>query len=309
MTDVVEPMLPSLDAPETGELLGNDAPDPAAIAAPLEALLLMATQPMPTAELAQAVRAPVPVVEQALAELAGFYDETGRGFELRYIGGGWRYWTRAEHAELIGSWLIEGQHAKLSQAALETLAVVAYLQPISRSRVSAVRGVNVDGVLRTLVTRDLVHEVGRDPESGAMLFGTTAEFLQRLGLAGLDDLPPIAPHLPDAAELDAELHAAVLVETSSVEPVETQSASVEPVETSSVLVEPVETSSVLVELVETSSALVELVETQVSTSSTGGGVSTSSTGGGVSTSSTGGGVSTSSTGGEASTNATSEGER
>ena len=88
-------------------------------------------------------------MDAALAHLAEFYDETGRGFELRYVGGGWRYWTRAEHAELIGGWLIEGQHAKLSQAALETLAVVAYLQPISRSRVSAVRGVNVDGVLRT----------------------------------------------------------------------------------------------------------------------------------------------------------------
>jgi segregation and condensation protein B len=179
----------------------------------------MATEPMPTAELAQAVRAPVALVERALAHLAEFYDETGRGFELRYVGGGWRYWTRAEHAELIGGWLIEGQHAKLSQAALETLAVVAYLQPISRSRVSAVRGVNVDGVLRTLVTRDLVHEVDRDPETGAMLFGTTGEFLERLGLAGLNDLPPIAPHLPDASELDAELRA--LAEDPSVELVET----------------------------------------------------------------------------------------
>ena len=195
--------------------------DAASIAAPLEALLLMATEPVPTAELAEAVRAPIPAVEQALADLAAFYDSTARGFELRYVGGGWRYWTRAEHADLIGAWLVEGQHAKLSQAALETLAVVAYLQPISRSRVSAVRGVNVDGVLRTLVTRDLVHEVDRDPDSGAMLFGTTDEFLQRLGLAGLDDLPPIAPYLPDAAELDAELRAAV---APSVERVETSPA-------------------------------------------------------------------------------------
>ena len=141
------------DPVDTAPLLIDDEDEsvvePAAITAPLEALLLMATEPMPTAELAQAVRAPVALVERALAHLAEFYDETGRGFELRYVGGGWRYWTRAEHAELIGGWLIEGQHAKLSQAALETLAVVAYLQPISRSRVSAVRGVNVDGVLRT----------------------------------------------------------------------------------------------------------------------------------------------------------------
>ena len=210
------------DPVDTAPLLIDDEDEsvvePAAITAPLEALLLMATEPMPTAELAQAVRAPVALVERALAHLAEFYDETGRGFELRYVGGGWRYWTRAEHAELIGGWLIEGQHAKLSQAALETLAVVAYLQPISRSRVSAVRGVNVDGVLRTLVTRDLVHEVDRDPETGAMLFGTTGEFLERLGLPGLDDLPPIAPHLPDASELDAELRAPA--EDPSVELVE-----------------------------------------------------------------------------------------
>lgn len=192
------------------------------VPAALEALLLMATEPLPAAELAQAVGAPIPVVEQALAGLAAFYDETSRGFELRFVGGGWRYWTRPEHADLIGGWLLEGQHAKLSQAALETLAVVAYLQPISRGRVSAVRGVNVDGVLRTLVTRDLVQEVDRDPDSGAMLFGTTGQFLERLGLAGLDDLPPIAPLLPDASELDAELRA--VVDTSPIETEETRSS-------------------------------------------------------------------------------------
>ncbi len=277
-------------APEAAPLPGLEdaAPgpgDPQAIAGPLEALLLMATEPVPSAELAQAVRAPVGVVEQALEDLADFYDQTGRGFELRNVGGGWRYWTRAEHADLIGSWLIEGQHARLSQAALETLAVVAYLQPISRGRVSAVRGVNVDGVLRTLVTRDLVQEVDRDAETGAMLFGTTGGFLERLGLASLDDLPPIAPLLPDAAVLEAELRASSVVETetpddSLVELVETPL--VERVETESPLVELVETPSV--ELVETETPLVEPVETsdeRVSTSSTGGSpdevVSTSST--------------------------------
>ncbi len=231
-------------------------PHGADLTGPLEALLLMATEPMPTTELAQAVRAPVAVVEESLDELTRFYDDTGRGFELRNVGGGWRYWTRAEHAELIGAWLVEGQHARLSQAALETLAVVAYLQPISRGRVSAVRGVNVDGVLRTLVTRDLVQEVDRDPETGAMLFGTTGGFLERLGLASLNDLPPIAPLLPDAAALEAELRASSAVETD----------------------EP------LAELAEAGSPLVEPVETPgatVSTSSTGGGpeglVSTSST--------------------------------
>lgn len=175
------------------------------IAAPLEALLLMATEPMATIELAEAVDAPTAEVEQALADLAAFYDETGRGFELRRVGNGWRYYTRPEHADLIGAWVIEGQTARLSQAALETLAVIAYLQPISRGRVSAVRGVNVDGVVRTLVTRGLIEEVSRDGDSGAMLFGTTPLFLEKLGLTNTDELPPIAPHLPDAVTVADEL--------------------------------------------------------------------------------------------------------
>lgn len=223
-------LLPGLETIEPAEAAAPDHPDAAAIAGPLEALLLMATEPLPTTELAQAVRAPIGVVEQALDELARFYDESGRGFELRNVGGGWRYWTRAEHADLIGAWLVEGQQARLSQAALETLAVVAYLQPISRGRVSAVRGVNVDGVLRTLVTRDLVQEVDRDAETGAMLFGTTGHFLERLGLAGLDDLPPIAPLLPDAATLEAELRASSVAE-SDPPLAETEPSLVELVET------------------------------------------------------------------------------
>lgn len=185
--------------------LEDAVPDAADLTGPLEALLLMATEPMPTTELAQAVRAPVAVVEEALGWLVRFYDETGRGFELRNVGGGWRYWTRAEHADLIGAWLVEGQQARLSQAALETLAVVAYLQPISRSRVGAIRGVNVDGVMRTLVTRGLVEEGERDAETGAMLFRTTTHFLERMGLNDLHDLPPLAPHLPEASLLEAEL--------------------------------------------------------------------------------------------------------
>ena len=124
---------------------------------------------------------------------------------MRQVGGGWRYYTRSEHAELIATWLLEGQRGTLSQAALETLAVVAYLQPISRGRVSSVRGVNVDGVMRTLTARDLIVEVGRDDETGARLFGTTGYFLERMGLNSLDELPPLAPHLPDAGALEAEL--------------------------------------------------------------------------------------------------------
>ncbi len=171
----------------------------------LEALLLMATEPVSAAELAQAVNVPQAEVEQALAQLQVFYTETGRGFELRRVGAGWRYYTREEHAELISRWLLEGQQGKLSQAALETLAVVAYMQPISRSRVSAVRGVNVDGVIRTLVTRELIAEIAQDEQTGARLFGTTDTFLEKMGLTSLDELPAIAPYLPDATSLEAEL--------------------------------------------------------------------------------------------------------
>lgn len=191
--------------------------DVSTISGPLEALLLMATEPMSTAELAQALDAPKPVVWAALEELQKFYDETGRGFELREVGLGWRYYTRAEHADVIGRWVLEGQHAKLSQAALETLAVVAYLQPISRSRVGAIRGVNVDGVMRTLLTRELIEEAGPSEETGAMQFRTTSYFLERMGLTSLDQLPPIAPHLPEASALEAEL--AGLVESDPDAPV------------------------------------------------------------------------------------------
>lgn len=185
------------------------------LAPALEALLMLATEPMAVAELAQATGEPVADVEQELATLAEFYDRTGRGFELRQVAGGWRYYTRSEHAELIASWLLEGQRGTLSQAALETLAVVAYLQPISRGRVSSVRGVNVDGVMRTLTARELIEEVGRDEDTGARLFGTTGYFLERMGLNGLDELPPLAPHLPDAGALEAEL--ASLVAESGAE--------------------------------------------------------------------------------------------
>jgi segregation and condensation protein B len=207
------------DAPEP--TLTPDDPDPAAVQGALEALLLMATEPLSAAELAQALDVPKPVVWAALEELQRFYDETRRGFELRQVGQGWRYYTRAEHADVIAAWVLDGQHAKLSQAALETLAVVAYLQPVSRSRVGAIRGVNVDGVMRTLATRDLIEEAGRSEETGAMLFRTTDHFLQRLGLTSLDQLPPLAPHLPEASQLEAEL--AGLAHPERTEPAPTAS--------------------------------------------------------------------------------------
>ena len=171
----------------------------------LEALLLLAAEPLSVTELAQAVGVPEPVVAETLTELVAFYDETGRGFELRELGGGWRYYTREEHADLVSRYVLEGQQAKLSQAALETLAVIAYSQPISRGRVSAVRGVNVDGVIRTLLARGLIEEAGHDRDSGAVVFATTSYFLERMGLRSLDELPPLAPHLPAVEDLEAEL--------------------------------------------------------------------------------------------------------
>lgn len=170
----------------------------------LEALLLIADEPVSETTLAAGLDVPVADVQQALAALVDFYDHTGRGFELRSVASGWRYYTRAAHADLVGRHLLEGQHAKLSRPALETLAVVAYLQPVARSRVSAVRGVNVDGVIRTLLARELITETGAE-DSGATLFATTDYFLERMGLDSLDELPDLAPYLPDAGELEIEL--------------------------------------------------------------------------------------------------------
>jgi segregation and condensation protein B len=183
----------------------TDADKSVNVAGALEALLLLVTEPVTDFELAQAVGVPESVVAETLVELVAFYEETGRGFELRQVGGGWRYYTREEHADLITRYVVEGQQSKLSQAALETLAVVAYTQPISRGRVSAVRGVNVDAVMRTLLARGLIEEAGHDQESGAVLFATTSHFLERMGLKSLQDLPPLAPQLPEVEELEAEL--------------------------------------------------------------------------------------------------------
>lgn len=177
----------------------------------LEALLLLATEPLPVVVLAETVRQPESVVTEALVDLKDFYDRTGRGFQLREVAGGWQYATRPEQADLISRWVVEGLQNRLSQASMETLAVIAYSQPVARSRVSAVRGVNVDGVVRTLIARGLIAEQDRDESTGAGLLCTTDYFLERLGLASLDDLPPIAPHLPEAADLAAELSALAII--------------------------------------------------------------------------------------------------
>ncbi|MGA8210893.1 MAG: SMC-Scp complex subunit ScpB [Nocardioidaceae bacterium] len=168
----------------------------------LEAVLMVADQPLDHLTLASAVGHPPDRVTQALAALAGEYADQGRGFDLRQVAGGWRFYTRAEYAAVVERFVLEGQQARLTQAALETLAVIAYLQPVSRARVSAVRGVNVDGVVRTLLGRGLVEEAGQDAESTAVLYRTTGYFLERIGIDSLQDLPDLAPLLPGLADLD-----------------------------------------------------------------------------------------------------------
>lgn len=193
----------------------------AALRPALEALLMVADQPLDEMALATAVGYPVPEVTEALRALAAEYDDQGRGFELRNVAGGWRYYTREELAPVVEAFVLEGQQARLTQAALETLAVVAYQQPVSRARVSAVRGVNVDGVMRTLISRGLVEEAGRDGEHGATLYRTTSYFLERIGIVSLDELPALAPHLPELSDMEEEL-AHQDIETAEDPPEETQ---------------------------------------------------------------------------------------
>jgi segregation and condensation protein B len=168
--------------------------------AALEAILLVVDEPVAEVVLAQVLERPRGEVAAALRELAAEYTAQGRGFDLREMAGGWRFYTREECAPVVERFIRDGQEVRLTQAALETLAVVAYRQPVSRSRVSAVRGVNCDGVMRTLVLRGLVDEAGTDQETGAILYRTTSYFLERIGLRDLDELPDLAPFLPDNVE-------------------------------------------------------------------------------------------------------------
>lgn len=168
----------------------------------VEAVLMVVDEPVEDVALAGVLGLTVERVRAVLAELAAGYDEAGRGFELRRVAGGYRIYSRPEYAPVVERFLLEGQTARLTQAALETLAIVAYRQPVSRARVGAVRGVNVDAVMRTLVSRGLVEEAGNDPETGAVLYRTTQYFLQRIGLTSLDELPALAPFLPEVDALD-----------------------------------------------------------------------------------------------------------
>ncbi|MFF4894102.1 SMC-Scp complex subunit ScpB [Micromonospora chersina] len=174
--------------------------DDAELRGALEAILLVVDQPVSELTLAQVLEQSPERIGPMLDEIAAGYTAAGHGFELRRAAGGWRLYTRPEYATYVERFVLEGQSVRLTQAALETLAVIAYKQPVTRSRISAIRGVNCDGVIRTLVSRGLVEECGTEADSGAFLYRTTTMFLEKLGLNSVDDLPPLAPFLPDDVE-------------------------------------------------------------------------------------------------------------
>jgi segregation and condensation protein B len=204
LTDPDSPANDAVDGAVDGAVLDEPAAlaDDAALAAALEALLLVVDAPTESEVLAQALEQPVERVRAALERLSASYTAEGRGIDLRHVGAGWRFYTRDVYAPYVERLLLDGQRARLTRAALETLAVVAYRQPVTRARVAAVRGVNCDGVLRTLLTRGLVQEAGVDEATQGTLFRTTELFLERLGLSSLEDLPPLAPLLPDVDAID-----------------------------------------------------------------------------------------------------------
>ena len=170
----------------------------------IEAVVLVSHDPVPTDLLAQLLEQPIALVERWCEELAAEYEQHGRGFELRRVAGGYRYQTHPDQTPYVERFVLHDQKARLSGAALETLAIIAYKQPISRAQVASIRGVDPDGVIRTLQARGYIDEVARDDGPGqAILFGTTAQFLEKLGLDSIDDLPPIAEFIPDADVVEA----------------------------------------------------------------------------------------------------------
>ncbi len=173
----------------------------------IEAIVLVAVEPVPSEMLAQLLEQPVTVIDALCARLAAAYDEGGHGFQLAKVAGGWRYQTHADLSPYVERFLLDGQRARMSGAALETLAIVAYKQPLSRAQIASIRGVDPDGVIRTLQARGYVSEVGRDSGPGqAILYGTTPTFLEKLGLNALSDLPPIAEFVPGAEVVEALEH-------------------------------------------------------------------------------------------------------
>jgi len=171
----------------------------------IEAILMVVDEPVTELTLATVLEVTVDVIKGSLERLQGSYDD--RGFALKAINGGWRFYSHPDCATAVEKFVLDGQQNRLTQAALETLAVIAYRQPVSRARVSAIRGVNVEAVMKTLVTRGLVEEFGLEHETGAILYKTTSYFLERLGVNSLEDLPALAPYLPDLDRLDEILDA------------------------------------------------------------------------------------------------------
>jgi segregation and condensation protein B len=170
----------------------------------IEAVILVATDPVAPDLLAQLLEQPVASVERWCEELRHEYRAQRRGFELARVAGGFRYQTDPDQTPYVERFVLHDQKARLSGAALETLAIIAYKQPISRAQVASIRGVDPDGVIRTLQARGYIDEVGRDHGPGqAILFGTTPQFLEKLGIDSLDDLPPIAEFIPDADVVEA----------------------------------------------------------------------------------------------------------
>jgi segregation and condensation protein B len=195
-TSVTDPIE---DEPRTGFDVSSF---PGGAKSAIEAVLMVVDEPVSAISLASAIEITVDEVTAHLNELEEEYAAAHRGFTLRSVGGGWRIYSRANYAPVVEKFLLGGQQARLTQAALETLAIIAYRQPVSRGRVGAVRGVNVDGVIRTLLTRGLIEELDEPGEGGSILYGTTSYFLERMGLGSLDELPAIAPFLPELEALD-----------------------------------------------------------------------------------------------------------
>lgn len=176
---------------------GSPVPDDVDLGAVLEAILMIAEEPLSEEFLSSVLERPRSQVREQLGRLSAEYTGDGRGFDLRRQAGGWRFYTRADYARYVERFVTDGASARLTKAALETLAVVAYRQPVTRGRISAIRGVNCDGVIRTLLARGLVEECGTDPDSTATLYRTTTLFLEKIGLDTVSQLPELAPFLPD----------------------------------------------------------------------------------------------------------------
>ena len=193
--------LDDMPAPGGAPARAEPAAGGGGLRAPIEAVMMVAAEPVPASDIADALGVDQEKADGALRALARSYREEGRGFELREAAGGWRVYSSPRFADVVGRFVVGTAQARLSQAALETLAIIAYRQPVTRARVSRVRGVGVDAVVRTLMARGLIAEVG-ETESGARLYGTTSEFLEKMGLGSLEDLVPLAPYLPAAEELD-----------------------------------------------------------------------------------------------------------